>query len=76
MAPPQSETNEIEISEVGEGPDYGSEQDWGWEEAVKRLEKLRISDGVEIEISEEQIADNDRRQEDEVISITDDVLFI
>lgn len=71
MAPPHSEVDEIEISEVGEGSGSGKEQDWGWEEAVKRLEKLRITDGHEIEISEEQITDNDRRQDDEVISLTE-----
>lgn len=75
MAPPPLEVNDIEISELGEGSDHGREQNWGGEEAMKRLEKLRISDGDEVGISEELITDNDRRQDDEVISLTE-VAFI
>ncbi|KAJ3680675.1 hypothetical protein LUZ60_016953 [Juncus effusus] len=44
---------------------------WGWEDALTRLEKLRIGDGEEIgsEVSEEQIRDNQRRQEDELLAL-------
>ncbi|XP_078163076.1 NDR1/HIN1-like 8 isoform X1 [Carex rostrata] len=69
MAPPPLGVNGIEISELGEGSDHGREQNCGGEEAMKRLEKLRICDGDEVGISEELITDNDRRQDDEVLAL-------
>ncbi|KAJ4746428.1 E3 ubiquitin-protein ligase RNF14 [Rhynchospora pubera] len=68
MAPLKSEPEVI--SELGEGSDHGRDQGLEFEEEDVMPGFLDLNlDELEVGVSEEQIADNDRRQEDEVLAL-------